>query len=171
MSSYDYRAWADRARTAAAHFEESFESRFGYVPDEQLVGGPTEQQLLEAALTGHPGRIPDQLVDFYKVCSEVSWPDVGNGYFVSPVAGVARGIEGAAPSRVRGSVDASVVCFGSDGGGGLFALDAGGEGPVYLLPAGQVRDQLYEDTMTPLQRYADDLGGFLDTLLAAVTSG
>ncbi|MFF1710301.1 hypothetical protein [Streptomyces sp. NPDC058268] len=97
--------------------------------------------------------------------SHLSLPDVGVGLFVHPARQTVAGLHGDLPTRLVGAVEDSVVVFGSDGGGALFALSRTDGATVYRLPPGRVDGDLYHCAPT-----ADDLAaspqGFL-TLAAS----
>lgn len=156
----DFAEWADETRMLAAEFQAGFESRYGYPPGDHVVSGPTDPSIIEEAAS-RADAIPVVLLDFYRMCGEVSLPDVGVGYFVVPLRRVLDGLDGDDPVRMRGSWDLPIVVFGSDGGGTLFALHAGSGEPAYALPPGPVHAQVYADSLTPASVIADDLPGFL----------
>lgn len=70
-------------------------------------------------------------------------PDVGNGFFVHPYEDVINGIKGEQPTRLVGATEDSVVVFGSDGGGSLFALSQTRR-TIYRLLDGPVVGSTYE---------------------------
>jgi hypothetical protein len=54
--------------------------------------------------------------------------------------------------------------FGSDGGGTLYAAQAGSASPVYRLPPGDVVDGVYTSSDVRFDAVADNMTGFLDAL-------
>lgn len=149
-------AWrAAEINALAAEFTVGFEERFGYPPDVNravLAAAPAE---------GFSG----ELAVLYDVVHEVSLPDVGNGYFVHTPEMVLLGIGGESPTRLTGTVEDSIVVFGSDGGGGLFALSATGRG-VYRMTGGSflARGAPYDGGGVTV--VAPGVGQYLDLLRA-----
>ncbi|WP_143060619.1 DUF6881 domain-containing protein [Amycolatopsis tolypomycina] len=147
-------AWRAAGMNAlATQFTASFEERCGYRPDVNRV------VLATAPAKGFSG----ELAVLYDVVREVSLPDVGNGYFIHAPEMVLLGIQGDSPTRLIGTVEDSIVVFGSDGGGGLFALSMSGRG-VYRLADGSffARGAPYDGGDVTV--VAPDIGRFLDFL-------
>jgi hypothetical protein len=146
-----------------------FEQRYGYPPDDHHVAGPTRSTVLWELRVHRV--LPGDIVDFYERIGAVVLPDVHVGYFVHDLDAVTSGIAGDLPTRVRGSVEAEVVCFGSDGGGELFALDVRDGGPVYRLPCSAMDGQVYEESdLLPVEVVARSFPDFLTRLRAATAN-
>ncbi|NUV66619.1 hypothetical protein G6W57_05770 [Streptomyces sp. CAI-121] len=146
----------------SSKFVRDFEERNGYEPGENCV--------VEAASSGSGvlQRYPDvgeygDLLDFYERIEKVTLPDVGNGLFVDSVDDVVEGRGEWQPSELRGAVADSIVVFGSDGGGGLFAVSLT-SGKVYSLEGGSMAGVVYEVGESGVQVIADDLWGFMQYL-------
>ncbi|MET7640335.1 hypothetical protein [Streptomyces sp. NPDC005438] len=90
-----------------------------------LPRSPAEPVIIRQ-LARHPLVAPD-LITFYEAISEVSLPDVWNGYFVLPAAQVLQQLS--THGAVRTGERQLAVVFGNDGGGILFALAP--DGRVY----------------------------------------
>ncbi|MCX4632728.1 hypothetical protein [Streptomyces sp. NBC_01443] len=146
----------------SSKFMRDFEERNGYEPGENCVveaavGGPGVPQRHPAA------RDYGDLLDFYARIEKVTLPDVGNGFFVDSVDDVVEGRGDWQPAEVRGAVIDSVVAFGSDGGGGLFAVSLT-SGKVYRLSGGSMEGAAYEVGESNVEVIAGDLWGFLQYL-------
>ena len=92
-------------------------------------------------------------------------------YFIHSIDLVMRGIDRGEPVRVldiTGSVP--VLVFGSDGGGGRFALQLDGPDKVLYLPVGAVNDSTFDGIQTPVKDLASDFWSFLRLLLADVSA-
>jgi hypothetical protein len=161
----DILTWRTRMETA---LEELRDIDLGYPQDENVLGPPAGPAALAefASRAGLDPRSP--LVDFYRACSGVSLPDVHVGYFIHEPGLVLRGLEGGEPRRLTGPYARAVVVFGTDGGGGRFALGADGDGEVLYLGEGAVHDAVFDDADGQVQTLAPDLPAFLERLLADV---
>ncbi|MFC6566037.1 SMI1/KNR4 family protein [Actinoplanes utahensis] len=155
--------WRDDMRAGLAGLLGRFEARFGFPPEEHEVAGPVSEEQLAGLAELHGDGLPADLVTFHRVVAEVDLPDVENGYWIhSPP------LPGEDPGHPRRLTDGRrVVVFGSDGGGGLFALTAGPGSPVLRLAGGSFLGGAYDaDHAAPV---AADLQEFLTSLLREVT--
>ncbi len=151
------RRWREDVTACLDRLLPGFEGRFGYPPGRHTVGGPAGEEEL-ACLAGI--RPPDDLLGWYRQVRDVSLPDVGNGYFIhAPGLVVHREV-----ASIRGRFTADVVVFASDGGGTLFAVEAGTGSPVYRLPAGETVAGVYRSDDPRFDVVATNLAGFLDRL-------
>ncbi|MFE6161939.1 hypothetical protein ACFQ7F_23855 [Streptomyces sp. NPDC056486] len=145
-----------------------FESRFGYPPDSNCL-----QEVREggsAAECDDIASVSCDLALLYRHLHRLSLPDVGVGLFVHSEQQTVAGLRGELPTRVTrvtggaGGVEDSVVVFGSDGGGALFALsrsDSRSDGAtVYRLPPGRVDGQTYH-CASAVEVLAAGVQGFL----------
>ncbi|MFD3576372.1 hypothetical protein [Streptomyces sp. NPDC058644] len=133
-------------RGELAVYLNEFEFRFGYPPDPNSVetgSGCDEAVRDEASAVPAVPAAPGDLALLYRHISRLSLPDVGVGLFVHSVRQTADGLRGDLPTRVVGEVEDSVVVFGSDGGGALFALSRTDGATVYRLPPGRVDGSVY----------------------------
>lgn len=125
--------------------------------------GTNEVRPPEGAL---PSALPSALHELYGACDGLSMPDVHVGYFVDRAARAAAAAQRGEPTELAKS---PVHVFGSDGGGGRFALGTH-DGAVYYLPSsGAVRGvEFIADASAPVQKLAPDVGAFLARLAADV---
>jgi hypothetical protein len=149
-------AWCDELNADLRSFLSSFESIYGYPPDDNKIttvanGDPAATRQLST----HPAVSP-ALSDFYTVIDNVTLPDVGNGYFVHPAQLVLDDLTHDGPVRIGQS---TAVIFGSDGGGILFASSP--DGTIYRSHTAS-RDSDFAVIAT-------DIHDFLDQLRQAVT--
>lgn len=140
----------------------------GYPQGENVIHPATDPAALAefVARAGLEPRSP--LVALYRVCAGVSLPDVHVGYFVHAPGLVLRGLEGGEPTRLTGPYARDVLVFGTDGGGGRFALGAGGEGEVLHLGEGAVHDAVFDGVYGRVKTLAPDPNAFLARMLADV---
>lgn len=160
--------WAGRMDALASTFMEQFTSKFGYPPDENYVARSSTSGSEEIAGVGG---VPDDLVTFYRYVERVSLPDVGSGFFVHPEGQTVAGLGGDLPTRIVGSREDSVVVFGSDGGGALFALSATDGSTVYRLPPSRVEGDVYTEGPIPCEIAAPDLAGCLSLFERELRAG
>jgi hypothetical protein len=149
----------------------TFERDHGYPCGENTVAGPASLLELSALTVGALRSImPSDLVAWYRQVSQVSLPDVANGYFIHPPGLVVAHAGGEGIRQITGRHEAQVVVFASDGGGTLYAVRSACGTPVYRLPPGSVVDGVYSSNDPRYDIVASDLAGFLDLLRAAVHS-
>ncbi|MCF0081662.1 SMI1/KNR4 family protein [Streptomyces lomondensis] len=148
-------------QTLTSTFMERFQSTFGYPPDDNCVVPASTSESGESSSLDD---LPQELITFYRHVDRVSLPDVGSGFFVHPVDQTLGGMRGDLPTRIVGSREDSVVVFGSDGGGALFALSTSDESTVYRLPPARVEDGVYTEGSIPCEVVAPGLAAYLSLL-------
>lgn len=77
------------------------------------------------------------LEPFYTVCDGISLPDIWNGYFIHTIFQISKNQQ----YNLSQSQNMSIIVFGSDGGGGQFAISKVGE--IYYLPVGEIIGKEY----------------------------
>jgi hypothetical protein len=130
---------------------------------EHLIRPPADPEGIQA-LTQEIPSLPEDLVDLYRLADGLSLPDVHVGYFVHPVAAVIRGAASGEPRSLEGMDHAQVLVFGSDGGGGRFALRLDTGAVLHLSSSGAVQTGVFDAVRHPPRVVAKDLAGFLDRL-------
>lgn len=155
-------------QTLSSTFVEQFQSKFGYPPDDNRVESASRSDSGESAGLRD---LPQDLITFYRHVDRVSLPDVGSGFFVHPADQTVAGMGGDLPTRIVGSREDSVVVFGSDGGGALFALSATDEATVYRLPPARVEGSVYTEGAIPCEVVASGLAAYLTFLERELQSG
>ncbi|MFH9003629.1 hypothetical protein ACH4E5_10355 [Streptomyces afghaniensis] len=140
-------------------FMEQFQSKFGYPPDDNQVEPASTPDV-----AANSADLPQDLATFYRHVDRVSLPDVGSGLFVHPAEQTVAGMRGDLPGRIVGSHEDSVVVFGSDGGGALFALSSTDGSTVYRLPPARVEDGVYTEGPIPCEVVASGLAAYLSFL-------
>ncbi|MEU1763308.1 hypothetical protein [Micromonospora sp. NPDC005652] len=166
--------WVDDVAGLLVQYLSAFEGKYGYPPDENVVVRAESASLLPGVRSLAEMAVHADLLEFYAVVERVSLPDVGNGIFVLSAEEVLEGIQGLQPSEIRGALDGRIVVFGSDGGGGLFAL-IGESGQVCRLSGGAWVGSVYEVEENGIASCGANLNGFLQGILEelrdAVRSG
>jgi hypothetical protein len=149
----------------------NFEAKYGFEPsDHLLIRVPTQAREEVLAALSEAG-LPAELVTLYSVVEEVSLPDVENGFFIHTPDTVVDAVRCGQPTTVNGSLGgrptdgARIAVFGSDGGGGLFALYPS-DGRVYRLSGGSLIGGTYDIGDDDIAPTAEGLGPFLDHVRA-----
>ena len=137
----------------------------GYPRDENRIYPSSDESLLER-LASVTGLAPQSaLMSFYRCCGGASLPDIHVGYFIHSPELVLRGLERGEPRRLTGLQGRSILVFGSDGGGGRFALGAAGDGDVLYLGEGAVHDGVFDGVGGENRLVSTSLDAFLTRLL------
>ena len=112
-----------------------------------------------------PRGLPVMLDELYRGFDGLNWPDVHVGYFIDTASRAASAPERGEPVVVVGETTFPVHVFGSDGGGGRFAVGLN-DGAVFYLPSsGAVREgRFFEDRASRVRRTARSLPAFLGLL-------
>ncbi|WP_449349950.1 SMI1/KNR4 family protein [Streptomyces shaanxiensis] len=134
---------------------DEFERRHGFPPGANVVRPANRDDQAAARTLAQVSLIPADLATFYDSIGDVTWADVGNGYFLDPAHDVLLRI------REYGVVDVDVdqtaggLVIGSNGGG--LSYVAGPDGTVYRTRTASLDEP-------ELDKVADDLRQFLELL-------
>jgi hypothetical protein len=163
--------WATELEAATGRALRDVVSTFPFEAGDHQVGPPASGAELDLLRQRLPW-VPDELVALHRHVGPVSLPDIGNGYFLHPIAGVVGMPE--RPGRadqigepLAGNVD--VVVFGGNGGGDLYAL-AVTDGRVFRLREAACAGGVYDGTDEGVTVVGTDLRHFLERFLGAVTA-
>jgi hypothetical protein len=144
---------------------------FGYPSGGNVIHPPASEELLEALSTKAKVPKTSTLSLFYSRCNGVDLPDVHVGYFIHSIELVIRGIQSGEPLRIlQSSGETGIVIFGTDGGGGRFAMKLDESGEILYLPVGRVIDSTFDGQQTPARFIADDFLTFLERLNSAIAA-
>ncbi|MBO9613705.1 MAG: hypothetical protein J7619_13475 [Dyadobacter sp.] len=80
------------------------------------------------------GKLPSEMQVFYGFCDGVDMPDVHVGYFIHSLSWIEKSHLKGEPFRIA-SYPHEIVVFGSDGGGGRFALGGETSQEILYLPS------------------------------------
>lgn len=150
-------SWTERVSGALAAMTGEFEHRHGFPPGTNEVRLASRDDQTAARALAQAGLISADLVTFYDSIGNVTWADVGNGYFLDPASDVLLRLQ------EHGAVDASahqVVAIGSNGGG--LSYLAGPDGSVHRTRTASLDEPV-------LDKVADDLRQFLGLLEQSLT--
>jgi hypothetical protein len=110
MLSVEAREWV---RNVRADLVELAHQDFGYPLGTNEIREPS---------SAGPTSVPSHLGELYDACDGLSAPDVHVGYFIDSSSRVASAAERGEPGLVAGVRNCPIHVFGSDGGGGRFAI-------------------------------------------------
>jgi hypothetical protein len=145
--------WAARLDDATGRALRDVVSTYPFEADEHRIGPPATA----AELDELPVWLPPDLVALLRAVGPVSLPDIGNGWFLHPAA--------AQPDRIADPFEATIVVFGSNGGGDLYAVTIE-DGRVLRLREVSYLGGVHAGPGITV--VADELRHFLDQLLHAV---
>ena len=103
------------------------------------------------------------MVEFSGRVHELSLSDEGNGFFLESAEDVVNGAGDWHPTNVTGALDDSIIVFGTDGGGGLFAVSSSSE-KVYRLEGGALVGPTYDVDDSGVTEITGGFWGFLELL-------
>jgi hypothetical protein len=156
MKNNDFEAWADSIRQIL----------------DELASQPSDYPLgsneLREKSASHEG-LPAEFEPLYAVSDGMSLPDVHIGYFIDPAHRVSSAAQRGEPTVIEGKSMMPIHVFGSDGGGGRFALGTGDHAVYYLPSSGAVKNGVFvEDEVATVRRVAGSLIDFLWLLKADI---
>ncbi|MDQ0596427.1 hypothetical protein QF037_000772 [Streptomyces canus] len=155
LSSAWLSSWARAVSGVLGEMTEEFESRHGFPPgtNQMRLADHGDQETVR--VLGSEARASADLVTFYGSIGEVSWEDVGNGYFIHPPRDVLEHFAVYGAVRAGERQEPCGLVIGSNGGGLSYVV--GPEGSVHRTRAASLDD-------AELDRVADDLRDFLQLL-------
>ncbi|WP_031028287.1 hypothetical protein [Streptomyces sp. NRRL WC-3725] len=143
-----------------------FERRHGFPPGTNEVRSADRDDQAAAHALAQAALIPTDLVTFYDSVGDVTWADVGNGYFLDPASDVLLRLHEYGAVDVGANQKGPGLVIGSNGGG-LFYV-ASPDGSVHRTRTASLDEP-------ELDKVADDLRQFLtlleQTLTRAVADG
>ncbi|MFF7266488.1 hypothetical protein ACFZCL_40370 [Streptomyces sp. NPDC008159] len=163
------RQWGEEMARLADAFSAGFEAVQGYPPGEHEVRlVSAEEGEAAVALLGHAGAA-EALLEYYAQLGPVVLPDLGNGVWIDDASSVVSQREaGNYPNQLTGAVDDTVTVFGTDGGGGMYAVSHT-TGGVYHLTLGALTGDSYYLDPDGYRHAAMDLKAFLEQLRTDLT--
>ncbi|MFF1335540.1 SMI1/KNR4 family protein [Streptomyces sp. NPDC058298] len=134
---------------------EEFESKHGFPPGTNQIRLADHGDQGTVRVLRSDARASADLVTFYGSIGEISWEDVGNGYFIHPARDVLEHVAVYGAVRMGERQEPCGLVIGSDGGGQSYVV--GPEGSVHRTRAASLDD-------AELDTVADDLRHFLELL-------
>ncbi|TQE17863.1 SMI1/KNR4 family protein [Streptomyces ipomoeae] len=139
---------------------DEFERRHGFPPGANEVRPADHADQAAARTLAQVGIVPADLVTFYDNIGDVTWADVGNGYFVDPAGDVLLRFKQYGAVDVGVDKNAGGLVIGSNGGGLSYVASPGGV--IYRTRTASLDEP-------DLDRVADDLRQFLELLERSLT--
>ncbi|MFF4055557.1 SMI1/KNR4 family protein [Streptomyces sp. NPDC001668] len=137
-----------------------FEHRHGYPPGTNQVRLADHDDQAAARMLAQVTPAPADLVTFYENIGDVTWSDVGNGYFLDPAGDVLLRLQEYGVVDVGTDQKADGLVIGSNGGGLTYV--AGPDGAVYRTRTASLDEPEFD-------KVADDLRHFLELLECSLT--
>ncbi|MFC9425802.1 hypothetical protein [Streptomyces sp. NPDC056987] len=143
-------------------FSAGFQAAQGYPPAEHEVRLVTAEEGTAAVALLVRAGAAEALQEYYAQLGSVVLPDLGSGIWIDDASSLVSQAEaGNYPKKLAGAVHDTVTVFGTDGGGGMYAVShiSGG---IYHLTLGALTNDSYE--LDGYRCTATSLRGFLDQL-------
>jgi len=153
-------------KSASLLLNELAEIDFGYPLGENIIRSPKNKDIVQLSLSNVGYSNDKTLYDFYLTCDGLSWPDVNNGYFINSIEKFngKELLQKMVPVKITGAYADSIMVFGSDGGGGLFAIRKS-QNDILYLPTGPVKNGVFDGNAGKVQKIGDNFSEFLKRLL------
>ncbi|WP_179199284.1 SMI1/KNR4 family protein [Streptomyces viridochromogenes] len=139
---------------------DEFERRHGFPPGANEVRLADHADQAAARTLAQVSLVPADLITFYNSIGEVTWADVGNGYFVDPAADVLLRFKQYGTVDVGADQKDGALFIGSNGGGLSYVVGPGGV--IYRTRTASLDEP-------ELDQVADDLWQFLELLERSLT--
>ncbi|MGW7569690.1 SMI1/KNR4 family protein [Streptomyces tendae] len=136
-----------------------FERRHGFPPGANEVRPASRDDQAAARTLAQVSLIPADLVTFYDSIGDVTWADVGNGYFLDPASDVLLRLQEYGVVDLGADQKVQGLVIGSNGGGLSYVL--GPDGSVHRTRTASLDEP-------ELDKVADDLRQFLELLERAL---
>lgn len=143
---------------------------FNYPLGDNIVRSPGNKTLLPHLMTISGLASSSPFISFFEQCDGLNLPDVYVGYYIHTLEGILRGIENGEPVRISEPIDCKIIVFGSDGGGGRFAMRVDEHNEVLYLPVGAVYHGTFDGQTRHIKLLSDDFIGFLKRLKSDIKS-
>ncbi|MER7517874.1 SMI1/KNR4 family protein [Streptomyces sp. NPDC126499] len=137
-----------------------FERRYGFPPGINQVRTADREDQAAARTLARESLISVDLSTFYGSIGEVTWADVGNGYFLDTAGDVLLRLQEDGAVAIGADHQSHGLVIGSDGGG--LSYVAAPDGSVHRTRTASLDEP-------ELDKVADDLRQFLELLERALT--
>ncbi|MFD5446530.1 SMI1/KNR4 family protein [Streptomyces tendae] len=137
-----------------------FEHRHGFSPGINQVRSADHDDQAAARALAQVTSTPADLVTFYESIGDVTWEDVGNGYFLDSAGDLLLRLQEYGVVDVGTDEKSRGLVIGSNGGGLIYL--AGPDGAVHRTRTASLDE-------AELDKVADDLRQFLELLERSLT--
>ncbi|MFF2519529.1 hypothetical protein [Streptomyces sp. NPDC058086] len=163
------REWGEDMARLANAFSAGFQAAQGYPPGEHEVRlVSAEEGAAAVALLVHAGAA-EVLREYYAQLGSVVLPDLGRGIWIDDASSLLSQTEaGNYPKKLAGAVHDTVTVFGTDGGGGMYAVSHT-SGAIYHLTLGALTGNSYDLDAGGYRCTATGLRDFLEQLRTDLT--
>lgn len=152
-------SWTFRVSETLKAMTDEFEDRHGFAGANE-VRLTSDADQAAARTLAQVSIVPADLGTFYGSIGDVTWADVGNGYFVDPAADVLLRFKQYGAVDVGAHQKKGGLVIGSNGGGLSYVASPGGV--IYRTRTASLDEP-------ELDRVADDLRQFLELLERSLT--
>lgn len=153
-------SWTDRVSGTLTAMTGEFEHRHGFPPGTNRVRPADQDDQAAARTLVQVTPTPADLATFYESIGDVTWADVGSGYFLDPAGDVLMRLQEHGAVDVGTDQKAHGLVIGSNGGGLIYV--AGPDGAVYRTRTASLDEP-------ELNKVADNLRQFLELLERSLT--
>lgn len=151
---------ASRVSGSLTVMTDEFEHRHGFPPGTNQVRPADHSDQAAAHALAQLDHSSADLVTFYAGVADVTWADVGNGYFIHPVPDVLLCLHEYGAVPLGAGQDIGGLVIGSNGGGQSYVTGPGGA--VHRTRTASLDEP-------ELDKVADDLRHFLQLLEQSLT--
>ncbi|MFD7966751.1 hypothetical protein ACFV5J_38815 [Streptomyces zaomyceticus] len=147
------RTWCDQTEPELGRLLQSFETRHGFPPGENVITLTTDESNEATSALVDLTFPPSDLTTLYSLIRDISLPDVDHGYFIHSPTMTAEHFREYGSVQIAG--DGPALVFASDGGGHLFAV--AGTGRVWKSTAASWHAD-FEVAANGIQDFLEHLG-------------
>ncbi|MGW0874268.1 SMI1/KNR4 family protein [Streptomyces sp. NPDC002740] len=146
-----------------------FEHRHGFPPGTNEVRRADHDDRAAARTLAQATPTPAELVIFYDSIGDLTWADVGNGYFLDPAGDLLLRLQEDGVVDVGADQKARGLVIGSNGGG--LAYVVGPDGAVYRTRTASLDEPEFDKVADGLRRFLELLERSLTRFIADGETG
>ncbi|MYX96933.1 SMI1/KNR4 family protein [Streptomyces sp. SID486] len=143
---------------------DEFECRHGFPPGINEVRPANHDDLVAARALAQEALIPADLVTFYDSIGDVTWADVGNGYFLGPASDALLRLQEYGAVDVGANQKGPGLVIGSNGGG--LSYVASPDGSVHRTRTASLDEPELDKVGQDLRQFAELLEQSLTRFVA-----
>ncbi|MEU4090614.1 SMI1/KNR4 family protein [Streptomyces aureus] len=162
-------AWTDRVSGPLEALAGEFEHRYGFPPDTNEVRAADLADQAAARVLAQASPIPADLIAFYDSIGDVTWADVGNGYFLDSPGDVLLRLQEYGAVHVSANQEAHGLAIGSNGGGLSYVV--GPDGAVHRTRTASLDEPELDEVAADLRQFLELLERTLTRFVADGDTG